>query len=65
MARHVDVGVVPVLRLVLDVGDRDRDAALALPGALSISSNGVNSAMPFSACRFVMAAVSVVLPWSM
>src|SRR3989337_637985 len=34
-------------------------------GALSISSNGVNSAMPFSACRFVMAAVRVVLPWSM
>ena len=34
-------------------------------GALSIWSNGVNSASPFSACRFVIAAVSVVLPWSM
>ncbi len=34
-------------------------------GALSISSNGVNWAMPFSAWRLVIAAVNVVLPWSM
>ena len=34
-------------------------------GALSISSNGVNSARPLSAWRLVIAAVSVVLPWSM
>ena len=34
-------------------------------GALSIWSNGVNSAMPLSAWRLVIAAVSVVLPWSM
>src|SRR5687768_532437 len=34
-------------------------------GALSISSNGVKSAMPFSARTLVMAAVRVVLPWSM
>src|SRR5687767_7376201 len=34
-------------------------------GALSISSNGVKSAMPFSASTLVMAAVRVVLPWSM
>jgi hypothetical protein len=30
MARAVDVRVVPVLRLVLDMRRRDRDAALAL-----------------------------------
>ena len=34
VAGHVDVGVVTVLRLVLHVGDRDRDAALALLGRL-------------------------------
>jgi len=34
-------------------------------GALSIWSNGVKSASPFSASTFVMAAVRVVLPWSM
>src|SRR5437588_2599054 len=34
-------------------------------GALSIWSNGVKSASPFAACTLVMAAVSVVLPWSM
>ena len=34
VARHVDVGVVPVVGLVLDVGDRDRDPALLLLGRL-------------------------------
>src|SRR5205823_12581325 len=34
-------------------------------GALSIWSKGVKSASPFSARTLVMAAVSVVLPWSM
>jgi hypothetical protein len=34
-------------------------------GALSIWSNVVSSAIPFSARTFVIAAVSVVLPWSM
>ena len=34
-------------------------------GALSIWSNGVKSAMPFSDSTLVIAAVSVVLPWSM
>ena len=34
VAGHVDVGVVAVGRLVLDVGDRDRDAALTLLGGL-------------------------------
>jgi hypothetical protein len=34
-------------------------------GALSIWSKGLNSARPFSDRTFVMAAVSVVLPWSM
>ena len=34
-------------------------------GALSIWSKGVKSARPLSAWRLVIAAVSVVLPWSM
>src|SRR5437016_10598919 len=34
-------------------------------GALSISSKGVKSAIPFSDRTLVMAAVRVVLPWSM
>ena len=34
VAGHVDVGVVPVGRLVLDVGDVDRDAPLLLLGRL-------------------------------
>ena len=34
VARHVDVRVVPVGRLVFDVGDRDRDAPLLLLGGL-------------------------------
>jgi hypothetical protein len=34
-------------------------------GALSIRSKGVNSARPFSDSTLVMAAVNVVLPWSM
>src|SRR5207244_3260876 len=34
-------------------------------GALSIWSKGVKSARPLSASTLVMAAVSVVLPWSM
>jgi hypothetical protein len=34
-------------------------------GALSIWSNGVKSARPLSDRTLVMAAVSVVLPWSM
>ena len=33
-------------------------------GALSIWSNGTNSASPFLPCRCVIAAVNVVLPWS-
>ena len=34
-------------------------------GALSMESNERNSAPPFSASTLVIAAVSVVLPWSM
>src|SRR5215470_3041918 len=34
-------------------------------GALSMRSKGVKSARPFAACTLVMAAVSVVFPWSM
>jgi hypothetical protein len=34
-------------------------------GALSIESNDLNSERPFSAKQIVIAAVRVVLPWSM
>jgi hypothetical protein len=34
-------------------------------GALSIESNGRNSPLPTKAHYFVIAAVSVVFPWSM
>ena len=41
VTRAVNVRVVPLLGLVLDVRDRDRDAALLSSFALSIWSNGV------------------------
>jgi len=59
------VRVVALVGLVLDVGDRDGDPALALLGALSIVSNARYSASPLSARYFVIAAVRLVLPWSM
>ena len=65
VAGAVDVGVVPVIGLVLDVGEVDRDAALALLRGLVDLVEGVKSARPFSASTFVIAAVSAVLPWSM
>jgi hypothetical protein len=46
------------------VRDRDRDAALTLLGALSIWSYARNFAKFFFASTFVIAAVSVVFPWS-
>jgi hypothetical protein len=63
----VDVRVVAVLRLVLDVRDGDRDATSLLLGALSIWSKAEASLrFGYASCStLVMAAVSVVLPWSM
>ncbi len=50
VARHVDVRVVALLGLVLDVGDRDRDAALLLLGRLvdvvELGERGVGVAAP-------------------
>jgi len=66
VAGHVDVRVVAVGRLVLDVGDRDGDAALLLFGRLVDLVEGVNEVFGLvSESTLVMAAVSVVLPWSM
>jgi hypothetical protein len=60
VAGHVDVGVVTRVGLVLDVGDGDRDAPA------SIWSNAVNDVLGFFSDRtLVIAAVSVVFPWSM
>jgi len=48
------------------VGDRDGDTALALFGALSIWSKGVKALPGMRSERtLVIAAVRVVLPWSM
>ena len=65
----VDVRVVTLLGLVLDVRDRDRDAALPLLGRLVdlVERLSVRVHRP-GTCRAApceMAAVSVVLPWSM
>ena len=65
VTRAVDVRVVTVLRLVLDVSRRDRDAALALLRRLvDLVEVAVKSARPFDANTLVMAAVNVVFPWS-
>ena len=64
VARAVDVRVVPLVRLVLDVRRRDRDAALVLFRRLVDLVVRRELRQPFVACTFVIAAVSVVLPWS-
>ena len=66
VARAVDVGVVAVLGLVLDVRGGDRDPALLLLGrVVDRLERPLLGAPPFSASTLVIAAVSVVLPWSM
>ena len=66
VARAVDVRVVALRRLVLDVAGRDRDAALALLFRRlgDLVERDVLRPEPFSAWIVVIAAVSVVLPWS-
>ena len=65
VARAVHVRVVPLLRLVLHVRRRDRDPALrALPAPCRSGRTPRSRASPFFAWIFVIAAVSVVLPWS-
>ena len=62
----VDVGVVAGGGLVLDVGDRDRDPALALLGG--VVDRVERAVLGLAACRaryLLIAAVSDVLPWSM
>ena len=64
----VDVRVVPLLGLVLDVRDRDRDAALLLLRSLvDLVERLVYGLIAgyLSCSTLVIAAVSVVLPWSM
>jgi hypothetical protein len=55
---------VPVLGLVLDVGGVDGDAARLLSGAASIWSYALASPPNSLLSTVVIAAVSVVLPWS-
>ena len=65
--RAVDVRVVALLRLVLDVRRVDRDAARLLLGSIVDLLEALDAVVPptVSASTFVIAAVSVVLPWSM
>ena len=67
VTRAVDVRVVTLLGLVLDVRDRDRDTALALFRRLVDLVEGRNRVQLgyLSWSTLVIAAVSVVLPWSM
>jgi hypothetical protein len=64
VARAVHVRVVTVRRLVLHVRRVDRDPARLLSGALSIWSYAFASPPNFFESTSVIAAVSVVLPWS-
>ena len=64
----VDVRVVTRLGLVLDVRDRDGDTALTLLGSLVdlVEGRGLRSGSGYLLCStLVIAAVNVVLPWSM
>ena len=65
VARAVDVRVVARVGLVLDVGDGDGDAALALLGRVVDRVEGAVLGLALQARYLVMAAVSDVLPWSM
>jgi hypothetical protein len=64
VAGAVDVRVVALLGLVLDVRGRNRDAARLLFRRLVDLVVGRELAPPVSARTLVIAAVSVVLPWS-
>ena len=65
VAGAVDVSVVPLVGLVFDVGGGDGDAALALLGSVIDRIEGLELGHPpRDAITLVMAAVSVVLPWS-
>jgi hypothetical protein len=63
----VDVRVVTTLGLVLDVRDGDRDTALLLLGRLvDVVERELGFRSGYLSCRTLeIAAVSVVLPWSM
>ena len=62
MARAIHMRVMAVLRLVLHMRRRNRDAPRLLLRRLVNRINGTNSAPPDAASIFVIAAVSVVLP---
>ncbi len=68
VAGAVNVRVVALLGLVLDVRDGDRDTALLLLGSLVdlVERASRLFSVGYLSCRtLVIAAVSVVLPWSM
>jgi len=66
VARAVHVRVVAIRRFILHVRNRDRDTALALFRRVVNRIERAN--VTFGLCfdnTFVIAAVNVVLPWSM
>jgi hypothetical protein len=65
VARAIDVGVVAVVGLVLDVRSRDRDAARLLLRRVVDLLERTGLTAVLSDSTLVIAAVSVVLPWSM
>ena len=66
VAGAVDVGVVAVLGLVLDVRGGDRDPALLLLRSVVDLLEALRLVATLASDRtVVIAAVSVVLPWSM
>ncbi len=66
VAGGVNVCVVALLGLVLNVGDVDGDTTIALLGSVvDLIEGGVSFRSGYLSCStLVIAAVSVVLPWS-
>ncbi len=64
--RHVHVRIVPLVRLVLHMRNVDRDPARFLfRRIVDLVVRLDTPPSPATGCTFVIAAVSVVFPWSM
>ena len=65
VTRTVNVSIVTVGRLILNVSRVNRDTTFFFPGCSVDFVVLFASAIPFFARMVVMAAVKMVLPWSM